>query len=137
MHLRARGLVRLETARIHHCKVGTQAVADILIGSAQFMFEQLQSQQHPDRNRGSSPWGVFGKALGKTVLDSGDQSGPREGVGPLANGMRVRHKVRNLQTRSRATQPMLEIANKAQRELSSGQGNESCRIRRDVQLHKS
>jgi hypothetical protein len=39
VHLRARGRVRLEPARIQHRKVGTPAGADIRIGSAPFMFE--------------------------------------------------------------------------------------------------
>jgi hypothetical protein len=134
---RARGLVRLETTRVHHRQVGPQAVADILISSAQCMFEQLQSHPYPEGKRGSSSGGAWRKACGKTVLDGGDQRGPREGIGPLAQGMRVRHTVRNWQTRARATQPMLKRANKAHRAISSGQGNESRSIRRDAQLHKS
>ena len=117
--LRARRLVLLEATGVHHGKVGTQAVADIFIGSAHFMFEQLQSQQHPDRNGGSSTWGAFGEACGKTVLDGGDQRGPRKGVGPLAQRMRVRHKVSDVQPRSHTAQPMLKIANKAHRTISS------------------
>src|SRR5712691_5393922 len=119
VYLRARGLVLLEATGVHHGKVRTQAVADIFIGSTHFMFEQFQSQQHPGRNGGSTTRGAFEEACGKTVLDGGDQRGPRKGVGPLAYGMRVRHKVSDVQTRSCTAQPMLKIANKAHRAISS------------------
>lgn len=59
------------------------------------------------------------EALGKTVLDGGHERSPRKGIGPLAYGMGVRHKVGDVQRHSGATQPMLEVANKAHRKLSS------------------
>jgi hypothetical protein len=134
--LRARRLVLLEATGVHHRKVGPQAVANILIGSAQFMFEQLQSQQYPDRNRGSSTRGAFGEACIKTVLDGSHQSRPRKGVSPLANRMGVRDKVRDVQAWSSATQPMLKEANKAHRVLSSWKRGREPRIRRPAQPHK-
>ena len=81
------GLVLSQVAGIHHGKVRAQAVADGLIGSAHFMFEQLQSQQYSDWYRGSSTWGTCGEACGKTALNGSHQSSPGKGIGPLANGM--------------------------------------------------
>jgi hypothetical protein len=95
--LRARRLVLLEATGVHHGKVRAQAVADCLIGSAHFMFEQLQSQQYPDWHWGSSTRGTFGEACGKTVLNGSHQRRPGKGIGPLAYGMGVRHKVGHLQ----------------------------------------
>src|SRR6266545_7222305 len=111
--LRARRLVLLESTVVHHGKVRAQAVADGLIGSAHFMFEQLQSQQYSDWHRGSSTWGTCGEACGKTALNGRHQSSPGKGIGPLANGMGVRHKVGHLQGQSRTAQPMLKAAQKA------------------------
>jgi hypothetical protein len=53
------------------------------------------------------------------VLDGGHESSPWEGIGPLAQGMGVRNKVGDVQRRSGATQPMLEIVHKAHRKLAS------------------
>ncbi len=116
--LRARRLVLLEATGVHHGKVRAEAVADGLIGSAHFMFEQLQSQQYPDRNRGSSTRRTFGEALGKPVLNGSHQRSPGKGIGPLANGIGVRHKVGHVQRQSRAAHPMLKVAQKAHRALS-------------------
>ena len=90
-------LVLPEATGVHDGKVGAQAVADILIGGAQFMLEQLQSQQDADGHGPSATRGAFGEACGKTLLDGADQRRPGKGIGPLADGMGVRHKVSDVQ----------------------------------------
>ena len=55
----------LQATGIHHGKVGAQAVADILIRSAQFVFEQLQGQQHPDGNGASATRGALWESVGQ------------------------------------------------------------------------
>jgi hypothetical protein len=94
--LGAIGLVLTQATRVHHGKVRAQAVADGLIGSAHCMFESFQRQQDAEGHGGSTAGGAFGKACCKTVLDGGHESHPREGIGPWADGMGVRHKVSNL-----------------------------------------
>src|SRR4029434_11151554 len=51
--------------------------------------------------------------------------------------MGVRHKVGDLQAGASATQPMLKVANKAHRVLSSSGDSEERRIRQDSPCHKS
>jgi hypothetical protein len=137
MVLRGIDLIVLEATGIHDGKVGPQAMADILIGGTQFMLEQLQGAQDAEGNGPSTTGGFFWKPLVETLLDGADQRRPGKGVRPLTDGMHDGDKIRDLQAGSGTTQPMLEITNKAHRRLSCCKGNESRRIRRDAQRHKS
>lgn len=134
--LRARGLVRPQAPSGHHRKVRAQAVAEILIRPAEFVLESLAGQQHPAGPRSSASRGPWRETLGKTVLDGGDERRPREGSGPWAQGMGIRHKVGDVQRHSSATPPMLEVANKAHRKRSSckrGRGRQNTTRRANPQ----
>src|SRR2546428_7777570 len=125
MGLRGIDLIVSEATGIHDGKVGAQAMADILIGGAQLMLEQLQGEQDADGHGTSATRGCCGEPFLKTLLDGTHQSRPGKGISPLTDGMRLRHKVSDLQSCSRTAQPMLKKASKAHRGLSrSKEGRE-------------
>src|SRR6266849_3040286 len=101
MDLRGIALRVPEDTGIHDGKVGAQALADILIGGAQFMLEPLQGDQDGEGNGTSATRGCCGEPFWKTVLDGTHQSRPGKGISPLTDGMRLRHKVGDLQSCSR------------------------------------
>ena len=116
--LRGIDLILAEATRIHDGKVGAHAMAEILIGSTQFMLEQLQGEQDADGHGPSTTRGFFRKPCVETLLDSADQRRPGKGVSPLTDGMHSRDKISDLQVGSGTAQPMLEIMHKAHRRLS-------------------
>ena len=75
----------VEDTRIHDCDVGTQRLADGYIGSADFVFEQLQGEQDACRDRVAPPRDAFGEATGATLLHGFDQLGPGKCISPLAD----------------------------------------------------
>ena len=103
---------------VHDGQVRAPAVTDGVVGSAYLRFEQLQRQQHPGRDRETPTGGVFGKALGKAAVDSGYAGCPGQGLGPLPQGMGVWHEISNLEVRTGASQPILEVAEEPPRQLS-------------------
>src|SRR6266705_158502 len=120
MGLRGIDLIVSEATGIHDGKVGAQALADILIGGAEFMLEQLQGEQDAEGNGPSTTGGLFRKPLVETLLDGTDQRRPGKGVRPLTDGMHDGYKISDLQVGSGTAQPMLEITYKAHRWLSCG-----------------
>src|SRR2546428_14173194 len=115
MGLRGIDLIVSEATGIHDGKVGAQALADILIGGAEFMLEQLQGEQDAEGNGPSTTEGFFRKPLVETLLDGADQRRPGKGVSPPTDGMHAGYKISDLQAGSGTAQPMLEISAKAQR----------------------
>jgi hypothetical protein len=111
-----------EATGIHDGKVGAQAMADILIGGAQFMLEQLQREQDADGHGTPTTLGCGGEALVKTLLDGAHQRCPGNGIGPLTEGMRFRYKVGDVSSCSGTAQPMLKKANQVHRGLSCAKG---------------
>src|SRR5215470_10203140 len=107
MLLSAIPLDSLDATGVHDGKVRAQAVTDGFVRSAYLMFEQLQRQQHPGRDRGTPPGGVLRKPLGKATVDSGDEGCPGKRLGPLPEGMGFRHTLSDLAARTGAGQPML------------------------------
>src|SRR5262245_9636142 len=120
-------LILAEATRIPHGKVGPQALANLLIGGAQFMLEPFQRQQDADGHRPSTPWGFFRKPCVKTLRAGAHQSHPGKSVGPLTERMHEGYKISNLPVGSGTAQPMLKIANQAHRWLSC------CKKERDPQ----
>jgi hypothetical protein len=113
--LRGIDLILAEATSIHDGKVGTQALADLLIGATQFMLEQFQRQQDADGHRPSTTRGWCRKSCVETLLDGADERRPRKGVSPLPDGMHDGDKISDLQAGSGTAQPMLEITHKAHR----------------------
>ena len=107
-----------EATGIHDGKVGPQAMTARLLGSPQFMLQQLQSEQDAKGNGPSATRGFFRKPCGEALRDGAAQRRPGKGIRPLPDGVALRHKVGDVQTWASTTQPMLQIANKAHRGLS-------------------
>ena len=118
MGLRGMHLVLLETTGIHDGKVGSQAMADLLIGGSQCMLEQLQGEQGTDGHGPSTTRGGFREPFLETLLDGADESHPGKGVRPLPDGMHDRDKICDLQGGSGTAQPMLKITHNTHRWLS-------------------
>ena len=116
--LRRIDVVVSEAAGIHDSKVGPQALADILIGGAQFMLAQLQGSQDAYGTGTSATVEGRGEPLLKTLLDGAHQCRPGKGLSPLTDGMGLGHKVGDVQSCSRPAQPMLKKVHKAHRGLS-------------------
>jgi hypothetical protein len=83
------------------------------------MFQKLPRQQHPRQNWQTAPPRRVGKALGQTAFDGRDQGHPRQQIGPLAEGMRFRDAVRDLEARSMSRQLKLQVSQDLHRRLSS------------------
>jgi hypothetical protein len=98
--------------------VGATAMADILIGGAQFMLEPLQGEQDAYGNGTSATGGGGGEPLLTTWLDGAHHCRPGKGLSPLTEGMRRGHPVGDVQSCSRTAQPMLKTVHKAHRGLS-------------------
>jgi hypothetical protein len=105
------GMIRVDRRQatgIHDCHIGAQALTDVFIGRAQFMFEEFQGQQHPGRDRRAAPQGMLGgKTLGKTAPHRLNHGLPRKGIGPQTNGMGVRDKLGSLEVRTASAEPVL------------------------------
>ena len=84
-------------------------MADILIRSAHFVFEQLQGQQDACRDRVATTVGAFGEAAGKALLNSFDQLGPGKCIGPLADGIGFGDDISNLEPGAATAEPMLKV----------------------------
>ena len=108
-------LILAEATGIHDGKVGTQALADILVGGPQLMLEQLQGEQDADGHGPSATRGLFREPCVETLLDGTDQSCPGKRIRLLTDGMALRHKICDVQAGSSAAQPMLEITHKTHR----------------------
>src|SRR5215510_3452332 len=102
MLLSAIPLDSLDATGVHDGKVRAQAVTDGVVGRADLMFEQLQRQQHPGRDRGTPPGGVLRKPMGKAAVNSGYEGSPGKGFGPLPEGMGFRHEISDLEARTGA-----------------------------------
>src|SRR5512145_1079191 len=116
--LRGVDTVLTQASRIHDSKVGAQLAADLVIGGAQCMLEDLEGQQDADRHRSPPPCGRFRETCSETLLNGMHQSVPREGIGPLPNGIAVRNEVRHVQGGADTTQPMLKRVHKTHLRLS-------------------
>ena len=111
-------LDRGDPTGIHHGEVGPQPATDLFIGAGQLMLQELQRPSHPGRDGRTSPRGGLRKTLGERAVHGCDQGRPRNGIGPLANGMRLGDEVCHLQARASARQPMLEISSERHGRLS-------------------
>ena len=120
VRLGAIGLHLTESTGIHHRHIGAQALTHVFIGGAQFVFEQLQGQQHTERHRGPTTLGaLFGKAPGKVLLHGLHHSVPRKGIRPQADGMGLRDELGGQELRTVSDQPMLQLTQETHGWLSS------------------
>jgi hypothetical protein len=110
---------------VHHGKVGAHTVTDGFIRATSRVFEQLSRQQYAGRYRGAPPVGAFGETLGNAAVGRGDECRPGKRLRPLADGMRLRHKVGDLEAWAAAGQLMLQVTEQTHRQLSSSRGTGS------------
>jgi hypothetical protein len=122
MRLRAIHLDLPDPTGVHHRQVGPQPATDLFVGTGPLMFQQFQRQQDPCRDRWTSTHGGFGEALGERAVYGCDQRRPRKRISPLAEGVRFRDEVPDLQAWSPSGQPMLKISQDLHRRLSSRGG---------------
>lgn len=102
-----------DAASIQDGKVGVHAMTDGFVSTTHLVFEQFQSQQHPDRDAGATS--VRGKPLGTIALSGSNQGRPGKCSGPLPDGMREGYKISDLQALATSSEPMLEATEETPR----------------------
>jgi len=113
------GLHLWQATGVHHRHIRAQALTDVFIGGAQFVFEEFQGQQHPERDRRPPSGGVLcGKTLGKTVHHRFDHGVPGKGIGPQTNRMGFRDEGGGLEVRTASAEPVLQVAQDSHGRLS-------------------
>jgi hypothetical protein len=118
------GLDLADASGIHDGKIGAKSVADRLIRTGEFMFEQLQSQQDSNGDTWSPASGFLRKATVKALFDGGHECLPRKSIGPKPNGMGIGDELGDLKGGAGPPQPVLKMTDQAHSRFSPGLKNE-------------
>jgi hypothetical protein len=123
MRLRAVALDVFAAPGRHARPVGTPPLTDGLIRGAHCMGESRQGAQPPRRDRPATAVGALGDTAGTTALEGLEHRGPRQRLGPWADGMGLGDAVGTLEAGTIAAEPMLPVADSTHRESSCWMGS--------------